>query len=885
MVGIGTCGVRLAPLAQALKDHILGHGVIHADETTVALLAPGRGKTRRDFVRVYRTTNFTAQRAALFGLATSRAGEHPRRMLHGFAGTLVSDDCSGHVGLQAQGVTAALCWAHARRKLYEAHQLNGSQIAGQAVALIAKLHEFERGARELQPEARWRLRQQRAKPIVEALHTRLAEQQQRLANADVTAKAIDYSLSTWRALTRYLDDGNVPIGRVQMWRGGGRSGLSVSAPFVWRRACRAPLDHGPNAPWPVLQSAHARRLATPEPPTPPMNQVELAWMAIVAACLTLALLHLMVWVRERGRLDFLVFAVLAAAAAAFGVFELQMMHAATPQAAAVAIRAAHVPLAVVVVAIAVFVRLHFGTGRNGLLLAIVVLRLATLVLNFSTGVNANFEQVSELGHVVFWGGSVVSVPLGPANPWTRVPQLSNLLLLIFVADASLALWRRGDRAARRRAALVGGSVAAFVATTGTLAALTVYGAVALPTVLMPTFMLVLLAMSYELSGDVLRAAALARELAVSEQRLRAVVEAAPSAILLVDAAGRIVLANRQAERDFGLARERLVGREVETLIPERLRQHHQQLREAYAARPRPRAMGGDAGSGRDFVALRADGSEFPVEISLAPLRNGANDQVLVALADISERRRAEQLAAQQRVELAHLSRVAMLGELSGALAHEINQPLAAILSNAQAAQRFLARDPSALQPVHDALQAIVASDHRASQVIERLRALLRKGEALREAVDLNELVEDSLRLLRSDLAHRGVEIELDLQPALPALQADRVQLQQLLLNLMLNACEAMEGQLPPRPLSIRTAHVGDARSVCVEVADRGAGIAASDAQRVFEPFYTTKPRGLGLGLPLCRSIVQAHDGRIEVSHNPGGGARLRVELPVAQARV
>src|SRR5690606_37185118 len=119
-------------------------------------------------------------------------------------------------------------WAHARRKLYEAHQLNGSQIAVQAVALIAKHHEFERGARELQPEARWRLRQQRAKPIVEALHTWLAEQQQRLANADATAKAIDYSLSTWRALTRYLDDGNVPIGRVQMWRGGGRSGRSVS---------------------------------------------------------------------------------------------------------------------------------------------------------------------------------------------------------------------------------------------------------------------------------------------------------------------------------------------------------------------------------------------------------------------------------------------------------------------------------------------------------------------------------------------------------------------------------------------------------------------------------------------------------------------------------
>ena len=554
-----------------------------------------------------------------------------------------------------------------------------------------------------------------------------------------------------------------------------------------------------------------------------------------------------------------------------------MMHAATPQASAAAIRAGHVPLAVFVVTTALFVRLHFGTGRTGLLVAIVVLRVATLGLNFSSGVNVNFEQVTALAHTGFWGDAPVSVPLGPAGRWAWVPQLSNLLLLVFVADASWALWRRGGRAARQRAALVGGSVVGCIAVTGVMAALTVYGAVQLPTLLMPAFLLVLLAMSFELSGDVLRAASLTRELAASEERMRAVVEATPSAILLVDAAGRIVLANPQAERDFGVAREQLVGRGVETLLPERLRAKHLRLRAAYAADPQPRSMG----SGREFVALRADGSEFPVEISLVPLRSGAHDQVLVALADISQRRQAEQLAAQQRAELAHLSRVAMLGELSGALAHEINQPLAAILSNAQAAQRVLARDPAALQPVGEALQAIVASDRRASQVIERLRALLRKGEALRESVDLNELVEDSLRLLHSELAHRGVVVHTELQPALPALQADRVQLQQLLLNLLINACDAMEGQAPPRPLSVRTAATADG-ALCVEVADRGPGIAPADAARVFEPFYTTKPRGLGLGLPLCRSIVQAHDGRIDALQNAGGGARLRVELPLSE---
>ena len=209
---IGICGVRLKPLADALQAFILGHCVVHADETPVALLAPGRGKTKKAYVWVYRTTNFVAQRAVWFDFCTSRSGEHPQRVLQDFKGTLVTDDFSGYHKLQRQGaITGALCMAHARRKLFEAHKLNGSQIAAQAVALIAKLYEVERDARELEPSVRLVLRQSRAKPIADALHAWLLAQRQTLAKADITAKAIDYSLSNWRALTRYLDDGNVPI--------------------------------------------------------------------------------------------------------------------------------------------------------------------------------------------------------------------------------------------------------------------------------------------------------------------------------------------------------------------------------------------------------------------------------------------------------------------------------------------------------------------------------------------------------------------------------------------------------------------------------------------------------------------------------------------------
>ena len=212
---LGICGVRLQPLAAALKDFILGHAVVHADETPVALLAPGRGKTKKAYVWVYRTTDFvTVQgkgRAVLYDFALSRAGEHPQRVLGAFNGTLVSDDYSGYHALHRRGITAAFCMAHARRKLFEVFELNASQIAGQAVALIAKLYDIEREVKEFSNEDRQLARQQRSKPVADALHAWLTTQRQLLAKADATARAIDYSLSNWPALTTFLGDGAVPI--------------------------------------------------------------------------------------------------------------------------------------------------------------------------------------------------------------------------------------------------------------------------------------------------------------------------------------------------------------------------------------------------------------------------------------------------------------------------------------------------------------------------------------------------------------------------------------------------------------------------------------------------------------------------------------------------
>ena len=283
------------------------------------------------------------------------------------------------------------------------------------------------------------------------------------------------------------------------------------------------------------------------------------------------------------------------------------------------------------------------------------------------------------------------------------------------------------------------------------------------------------------------------------------------------------------------------------------------------------------GAGRELFAQRKDGVEVPVEVGLSPMRSAGKLFVLVSLVDVSERRRFEREAVKQRDELAHLSRVAMLGELSGSLAHELNQPLAAILSNAQAAQRFLARDPPELQALSDILSDIVKNDRRAGAVIQRLRSLLRKEEAQRQSLAFNDIVVESLQLMRSDLLNRQVSVHTELTPGLPNVSGDRVQLQQVLLNYVINGCDAMDGQPVDRELLVRTRQVGG--GIEVAVSDRGIGVPPKDLERIFEPFMTTKARGMGLGLAICRSIVEAHGGRVWASNNADRGATLHFELP------
>jgi signal transduction histidine kinase len=267
---------------------------------------------------------------------------------------------------------------------------------------------------------------------------------------------------------------------------------------------------------------------------------------------------------------------------------------------------------------------------------------------------------------------------------------------------------------------------------------------------------------------------------------------------------------------------------------------------------------------------------YQVRIERLARREGG--AVIVHL-DATALKRAELESERHRAELAHVVRVATMGELAASVAHELNQPLTAILSNAQAGRRLLERPEPDLLEIRDILLDIGENDRRAGEILRRMRALLRKGELEVLPVDLNELVREVARLMSSDVRLRQVDLALDLDQQIPHVRGDRIQLQQVVLNLVLNGIEALAGsQSPERSVRIRT-RVPASGLAELAVSDSGDGIAPGAMQHLFEAFYTTKPHGLGMGLSIARTIVEAHGGRIWAANNPGRGATVGFALP------
>ena len=363
----------------------------------------------------------------------------------------------------------------------------------------------------------------------------------------------------------------------------------------------------------------------------------------------------------------------------------------------------------------------------------------------------------------------------------------------------------------------------------------------------------------------------AREaLSQSEARMQAILRAIPDWVFLQTADGVFLDFHGRDASHLHAPPSQFLGRNVRAVLPAPL---GEQLGQAIA---RVAATGN--AEDIEYTLPAADGVRF-YEVSIVPCDS---DKVLSMVRDMTDRKNAELENDAQRRELAHLSRVAMLGELSGALAHELSQPLAAVLINAQAAQIIAGRPSIDVAELRLALDDIIKNDKRAGKVIDRLRALLRKSDTAFQLVDVNEVVREVLDLTYGELLSRRITVTSNLTAETPVVLGDRIQLQQVLLNLVLNACDALsETPLPERRIQLSTARQNG--FVRLAVADRGCGLPPGQLENVFNPFVTFREKGLGLGLAITRSIMIAHGGSIRAEHNADGGATFRCQWPVAPA--
>lgn len=363
-------------------------------------------------------------------------------------------------------------------------------------------------------------------------------------------------------------------------------------------------------------------------------------------------------------------------------------------------------------------------------------------------------------------------------------------------------------------------------------------------------------------------------LQTSEAHLRSILDTVPDAMVVIDERGSIQSFSAAAERLFGYEESEVLGRNVSLLAPSPHREAHDGYLARYLATGERRIIG----IGRVVSGRRRDGGIFPMELAVGEVVKDDGHRLFTGFVrDLTARQDIERRLQDLQEELIHVARVSAMGTMASTLAHELNQPLTAVASYVMAAQALLeVSQPEALAEARQALADGVAEAVRAGQIVRRLRDFVARGETEREIVSLTKLIEEAAALALAGASQRGIRVEMNLDPAVSLVLVDRVQIQQVLLNLIRNAVEAMEG-CERRELVLSTTALGD-EEVELAVADIGAGLSDEIADRLFEPFNSTKAHGLGVGLSICRTIVEAHGGRLWAEPGLEGGTVFRFTL-------
>jgi two-component system sensor kinase FixL len=379
-----------------------------------------------------------------------------------------------------------------------------------------------------------------------------------------------------------------------------------------------------------------------------------------------------------------------------------------------------------------------------------------------------------------------------------------------------------------------------------------------------------------------RAGRLATEQALqtAEAQLRSIMRTVPDAMIIIDERGLIEALSTTAERLFGYTADEVVGDNIKLLMPNPHRDQHDGYLKRYHATGERHIIG----IGRIVVGQRKDGTTFPMHLTIGEMRTGEKHYFTGFIRDLTDQQLTEARLRELQAEVTHMSRFTALGEMASTLAHEINQPLTAINNYLRGCHRLVQRLEGELVPVlQDALVKAGDQALRAGQIIRRLREFVARGDSERRIENLPKLIEDASTLALVGTRENAITVSFRFDPRADQVMADRIQIQQVLVNLIRNAVEVLMDSAGERQLSIETQLVGD--SVQVSVADSGAGLSPEIRAHLFQPFVTTKQKGMGLGLSICRTIVEAHGGKIWVGERPHGGTIFCFTLPVPGGEV
>jgi two-component system sensor kinase FixL len=363
-----------------------------------------------------------------------------------------------------------------------------------------------------------------------------------------------------------------------------------------------------------------------------------------------------------------------------------------------------------------------------------------------------------------------------------------------------------------------------------------------------------------------------------EARLRSILETAPDAIIVIDERGIVESFSPAAERLFGITASEAIGRNVGVLMPSPYRERHDGYIQHYLDTGERRIIG----IGRIVVGQRKDGSTFPMELAVGEAMVNGRHLFTGFIRDLTERQLTENRLQELQSELLHFSRLTDVGQMASALAHELNQPLAAIVNYVQASRRLLQSEKAPVSPkVIDSMEKAVAQAARAGEIIKHLRSFISKGDSEHRLEDLNKVVEEATALGLVGAKESGVAVRWALNPDPLRVIVDKIQIQQVVFNLVRNSIEAMADHPLPHDLLVST-RLADPATAEVSVSDTGPGLAASVLAQLFQPFITTKEKGMGLGLSICRSIIDAHGGRLWATANDDRGVKFLFTLPLAE---